>query len=106
MLTSWYFRDWKYSALACFTPLFIICFILPFILPESPRWLYEQGRVDESINVLNKIGEVNGKELSTETEKLLREGWSAKKEDKPNVFQLLLKHKVLAMRFAILLVIQ
>ena len=87
-------------------PLFLICIVLPFIVPESPRWLYEHGKVDESIGVLERIGKLNGKSLSIETENRLRNNWTAKSDEKPNIIQLLIKHKTLALRFFILLLIQ
>lgn len=38
---------------------------------ESPRWLANRGRLDKAADVLNLIGQVNGKSINI-TEKLLR----------------------------------
>lgn len=105
LASSWYFRDWKISALVCFLPIFINCFLGPFFIPESPRWLYKKGRVAESIDLLHKIAETNNRTLHSRTEKLLEQDWNAE-ESKPDVISLLLKHKTLALRFCILLLIQ
>ena len=58
-------RDWFSLHLA--VGIFC-CVALPFwfVLPESPRWLAGNGRLDEAEKVLLRIGEVNGRELSKE----------------------------------------
>ena len=107
MATSWFFRDWKISAAICFTPLLLGGIAMFLILPESPRWLHEHGRVDECVSVLHQIAARNGKELSIEREKEIRsEVHIIDKADNPSVIGLLLKHKVLAARFIVLLIIQ
>ena len=65
-------RDW--SSLHIVSAIFC-CVALPFwfILPESPRWLAGNGRLDEAEKVLLRIGEVNGKELSKEQKFEVRE---------------------------------
>ena len=40
--------------------MFATYFILKY-LPESPKWLYGEGKIDESIENIKKIAEINGK---------------------------------------------
>ena len=45
---------------------FATYFILKY-LPESPKWLYDKGKIDESLEMIKKIAEINGKEKEVET---------------------------------------
>ncbi|XP_010079251.1 PREDICTED: solute carrier family 22 member 15-like, partial [Pterocles gutturalis] len=54
-------REWRYLALVSNTPG-VIFFLLSFMLPESPRWLYSQGKTAEAEDVLQYIALANGRE--------------------------------------------
>ncbi|XP_075279202.1 solute carrier family 22 member 15-like isoform X1 [Opisthocomus hoazin] len=54
-------REWRYLALVSNTPG-LIFLLLSFTLPESPRWLYSQGKTAEAEDVLQYIALGNGKE--------------------------------------------
>ena len=46
--------------------IFATYFILKY-LPESPKWLYGQGKINESLEMIKKIAEINGKTKELET---------------------------------------
>jgi len=50
---------WQAFVAACTIPTIITAFARPFI-PESPRWLLVQGRVEEATQVCCEMAEVNG----------------------------------------------
>jgi Sugar (and other) transporter len=45
---------WRFP-IACQTIFAFIIIILIFGLPETPRWLIQQGRVDEAVEVMSKV---------------------------------------------------
>lgn len=47
-----------------FTSLpFTFYFLYLFIMPESPRWLLAQGKLEEALNILEVMARVNGNKL-------------------------------------------
>ncbi|XP_066983222.1 organic cation transporter protein-like [Macrobrachium rosenbergii] len=65
VLLPWYMvliGDWRIASVASGFPMILTC-TLYWILPESARWLLTQGRVDETVEILKKIAEVNGKKI-------------------------------------------
>ncbi|CAG7821604.1 unnamed protein product [Allacma fusca] len=61
-----YFRPWRQLCLATSVPMMIMFLTYPF-LPESPRWLLMNGKVDEAQVVLNTIARINKREPVKET---------------------------------------
>lgn len=55
---SYYFRDWRHFQFALSIPS-IILISYYWIIPESPRWLFTVGRIDESATVLEKVATFN-----------------------------------------------
>ncbi|KAL7738466.1 hypothetical protein ACLKA6_006774 [Drosophila palustris] len=57
-LFSYFIRTWRWFhfSITIFSAVFIIYICL---VPESPRWLYTQGRLDESVKILEKIAKRN-----------------------------------------------
>lgn len=55
-------RDWIIMGLLSTIP-FLVFFGYVFVLPESPRWLLTQGRMEEALKVLEMMARVNKREL-------------------------------------------
>ncbi|XP_034479204.1 organic cation transporter protein [Drosophila innubila] len=55
---AYYIRTWRWFqfSITIFSVVFIIYICL---VPESPRWLYTTGKVDESVKILEKIAKHN-----------------------------------------------
>ena len=60
-----YLGHWKTFNWAIFSQMIII-FLVPFLLPESCRWLMSKGRAEKTINILKKIAKTNKKEVPDE----------------------------------------
>ncbi|KAJ7324290.1 hypothetical protein JRQ81_017310 [Phrynocephalus forsythii] len=101
-LLGYYIRDWRFLAFVSNSPgLFF--FLLSFMLPESPRWLYSQGKTAEAESVLQYIALGNGKERLAL--KLKQCKAAVKKEDSAPSVLSLVKHPVLRWRTVILMYI-
>lgn len=57
-LFAYYIRDWDRLQFALSIPS-IILISYYWLIPESPRWLFTVGRVDESVKVLEKAAKCN-----------------------------------------------
>jgi putative MFS transporter len=51
---------WQVFVAACALPMMASAFARPF-MPESPRWLLTQGRVEEATDVCREMARINGK---------------------------------------------
>ncbi|XP_069108125.1 organic cation transporter protein-like [Argopecten irradians] len=52
------FKEWKYIEITCSAP--IAMFLLYWwLVPESPRWLISQGRIEEANKIIQKAAKVN-----------------------------------------------
>ncbi|XP_044153480.1 solute carrier family 22 member 15-like isoform X3 [Bufo gargarizans] len=61
-LLGYYIRNWRILAFVANSPG-VLFFLLSFLLPESPRWLYSHGYTAEAEAVLHRIARGNGKEI-------------------------------------------
>ena len=61
---------WRYLVFCTALPLLGV-YVLYFFLPESPRWLLAQGRIDEAQTVFNYAAHVNGNTIALEKLRLL-----------------------------------
>lgn len=66
-LFAYYFRDWHHLQFALSIPSVVLISYF-WLVPESPRWLFTVGRVDESSTVLEKAAAFNN--LPTESIKI------------------------------------
>ncbi|XP_075697536.1 solute carrier family 22 member 15-like isoform X2 [Rhinoderma darwinii] len=63
-LLGYYIRNWRILAFVANSPG-VLFFLLSFLLPESPRWLYSRGYTAEAEAVLHCIARGNGKHILT-----------------------------------------
>lgn len=64
-----YYLPWNTVAFI-YAALSITCLLLTFILPESPMWLYLQGKKDKSIKILCTLRCQHSSELQTEIQEM------------------------------------
>ena len=71
-----YLGHWKPFNWIIFSQMVTI-FAIPFLLPESCRWLMSKGRAEKTINILRKIAKRNKKDVPEDVyqsvEKLCKE---------------------------------
>ncbi|XP_074986930.1 solute carrier family 22 member 15-like isoform X4 [Caretta caretta] len=101
-LLGYYIREWRFLAFVSNSPG-VFFFLLSFMLPESPRWLYSQGNTAEAEDVLQYLACGNGKERLTIKLKLC--AGTMKKNDSASGVLNLVKHPVLRWRTIILMYI-
>uniref|UniRef100_A0A8C3HPL0 Major facilitator superfamily (MFS) profile domain-containing protein n=1 Tax=Chrysemys picta bellii TaxID=8478 RepID=A0A8C3HPL0_CHRPI len=99
---GYYIREWRFLAFVSNSPG-VFFFLLSFMLPESPRWLYSQGNTAEAEDVLQYLACGNGKERLTI--KLKPCAGTMKKNDSASGVLNLVKHPVLRWRTIILMYI-
>uniref|UniRef100_A0A493TT03 Major facilitator superfamily (MFS) profile domain-containing protein n=1 Tax=Anas platyrhynchos platyrhynchos TaxID=8840 RepID=A0A493TT03_ANAPP len=95
-------REWRHLALVSNTPG-VIFLLLSFMLPESPRWLYSQGKTAEAEDVMQYIALGNGKERLNL--KLKPSAGTSRKDESPPGILNLVKHPVLRWRTIVLMYI-
>lgn len=57
---AWFVRDWVWFQLITTIPI-IPFFIMYWVVPESPRWLMTQGKIEKFEKVVSKAAKMNGK---------------------------------------------
>uniref|UniRef100_A0A8D0KXI3 S22FL protein n=1 Tax=Strix occidentalis caurina TaxID=311401 RepID=A0A8D0KXI3_STROC len=101
-LLGYWVRQWRYLALVSNSPG-VIFLLLSFMLPESPRWLYSQGKMAEAEDVLQYIALGNGKERLNL--KLKPSAGTLRKDELAPGILNLIKHPVLRWRTIVLMYI-
>lgn len=96
-------RELDFSALVVGKNLSSLIFFPVSMLPESPRWLYSQGKTAEAEDVMQYIALGNGKERLNL--KLKPSAGISRKDESPPGILNLVKHPVLRWRTIILMYI-
>ena len=60
-----YLGHWKIFNWVIFAQMITI-FIIPFLLPESCRWLLSRGRTEKTLTILRKIAKINKRDVPEE----------------------------------------
>ncbi|XP_007941928.1 solute carrier family 22 member 5 [Orycteropus afer afer] len=63
-LFAYFVRDWRMLLLALTVPG-VLCALLWWFIPESPRWLISQGRFKEAEEIIYKAAKINGIVVTT-----------------------------------------
>jgi OCT family organic cation transporter-like MFS transporter 4/5 len=68
-IIAYFIRSWKSLQLAISVPCCLLG-LYYFFVPESPRWLMAEGRIDEAIKILKDGAKRNGKSLPASDEEI------------------------------------
>ncbi|XP_031557355.1 organic cation transporter protein-like [Actinia tenebrosa] len=82
-LIAYLIRDWRYLLTATCLPNILL---FPFwrLMPESPRWLIANNKLDEAENVLMKFGGKRGRPIDSDQLRKLIENIRIDQEEKEN----------------------
>ncbi|XP_037794722.1 organic cation transporter protein-like isoform X2 [Penaeus monodon] len=64
---AYFVREWRQLELCISVPT-VVLLLYYWLLPESPRWLMQQGRHEEALKILEKAAKVNGGKLPEKEE--------------------------------------
>lgn len=57
---TYFIRDWRLLSLVTSVP-FLLYFLYILVMPESPRWLLAEDRLEEALKILETMARINGK---------------------------------------------
>ncbi|CAD7092117.1 unnamed protein product [Hermetia illucens] len=89
-LAAYFFRDWHHFQLAISLPV-VLLLSYYWLVPESPRWLFTVGKLDEASKILQKAAERNNlptENIRSDLEKTFKEKDSKDETSKGNVVDL------------------
>lgn len=59
---TYFVQDWRQLTLVTSVP-FLLYFLYACVMPESPRWLLAEDRLEEALKVLETMARVNRKQI-------------------------------------------
>lgn len=71
-LIGWLIASWKWIRVVCVVPMVFVFFTWK-IVPESPRWLVTQGRVEEARKIMTDMAETNRVDVPEDLDEKLQE---------------------------------
>ena len=109
-LSTYLFRDWRVALQVNCIP-FLVILLYPFFIPNSPRWLLKQGRLDDAVKAVKHISTVNGVETDTKhiremLSPLLKDNEASFSSDDDDSLLAILKYPRVLARFTLLCFMQ
>lgn len=74
-VVAYFIREWRILYLITSFPMFLIPFVALF-LDKSPRWLIQQGRVDDAYIVIQKAAKMNGGTVNCDLSSIEKESYT------------------------------
>lgn len=90
--------NWKTFSVVTSIPM-ALALLTPFVMPESPRWLLSQGRVDDAVNKVHIISKINKKQLSSKLLENFKISYLNKNKEDSSSFLEFLKRPILRKMF-------
>ncbi|XP_014354765.2 beta-alanine transporter isoform X1 [Papilio machaon] len=59
---AYFIADWRKFLWATSLPM-AVCVFVPFVIPESARWLASRGKVNQAVKILKRIEKINGTKI-------------------------------------------
>lgn len=78
---TYFLRDWRELTLWTSVP-FLLYFLYIFVMPESPRWLLAEDRLEEGLKVLETMARINRKPFPEDFKEKLQHRLQRNKRNK------------------------
>lgn len=78
---TYFLRDWRELTLWTSVP-FLLYFLYIFVMPESPRWLLAEDRLEEGLKILETMARINRKPFPEDFKEKLQHRLQRNKRNK------------------------